>query len=177
MRVVGGKYKRTNLFTLKGDDITRPTKDMVKEAVFSSVDVEGKRVLDLFAGSGAIGIEAISRGAKTCYFSDLSRESIKLIKENIKICGAEDYSVILSGDYRQNIGRIHDKVDIVLIDPPYSSDFYLDALNEIAKANILNQGGCIVCEHSDKDELPDEYAGFKKVKDKRYGSIGVTVYE
>lgn len=179
MRIITGDFKGRRLVTPKTYDV-RPTTDKVKEAIFDILIPYIKPdfvCVDLFAGTGNLGLEAISRGARTCYFSDSSRSSVKLIKENIKICGAEDYSVILSGDYRQNIGRIHDKVDIILMDPPYDADFYLDALSEIAKAEILNKGGCIVCEHSDRDELPDNYAGFTKVKDKRYGSIGVTVYE
>ena len=179
MRIITGEFKGRRLLTPKSYDV-RPTTDKVKEAIFDMLYQYIKAdfvCLDLFAGTGNLGLEAISRGAKTCYFSDSSRESIKLIKENIKICGAEEYSVILSGDYRQNLERIHDKVDIILIDPPYASDFYLDALSEISKADILNKDGCIVCEHSDRDELPDEFAGFTKVKDKRYGSIGVTIYE
>ncbi len=179
MRIITGEFKGRRLMTPKTYDV-RPTTDKVKEAIFDILIPYIKQdfiCVDLFAGTGNLGLEAISRGAKTCYFSDSSRASARLVKENIKICGAEDYSVILLGDYRQNIVRIHNKVDIILIDPPYESDFYLDALEEIAKAGILNVGGCIVCEHSDRDDLPESYAGFTKVKDKRYGSIGVTIYE
>jgi len=134
-------------------------------------------VLDLFAGTGNLGLEAVSRGAERAYFSDESRDSIKLIKENIRICGAEDYCILLSGDYKSNIRRIREKVDIIFIDPPYASNYYLTALHEIAEAGLLRDGGCIVCEHSDRDSMPDEFEGFKLVKDRRYGQIGVSIYE
>ena len=179
MRIITGEYKGRRLEAPKTYDV-RPTSDKVKEAIFDMLIPYYKDdfvCLDLFAGTGNLGLEALSRGASKCYFSDSSRESLKLIRTNIKICEAEEYSVILSGDFRNNINRVSDKVDVIFLDPPYASQFYLDALSEIKKAGILNEGGCIVCEHSDRDPLPDEYEGFVKVKDRRYGNIGVSIYE
>ncbi len=131
---------------------------------------------DLFAGSGGMGIEALSRGADLVYFSDHSRESLSLVRENLAICGAESRAVLFSGDFRQNIRRMDRPVDVFFIDPPYAAGYILPALDEIAQSGALAEGGCIVCEHSSKDELPEEYAGFKVIKDRRYGAAGITVY-
>jgi len=179
MRIITGEFRGRRLQSPATNDV-RPTSDKVKESVFNLLMPylnENCICMDLFAGSGNLGLEALSRGAKLCYFSDSSRDSIRLIKENIKICKVEGRSVLLSGDFRSNIGRVHEKLDIIFMDPPYKSDFYLSALDAIRAADILNEGGCIVCEHAEKDSLPDEYSGFRKVKEKRYGSIGVCIYE
>lgn len=179
MRIITGEYRGRKLQTPRNYDV-RPTTDKVKEAIFNLLIPylrEDIVVLDLFSGTGNLGLEALSRCAKKCYFSDSSRESIRLIKENIKACNAEDKSVVLAGDYRQNINRVYDKLDIVFLDPPYAENYYLTALSELKKTGKLNEGACIVCEHAEKNELPDEYEGFKKVKDKKYGSIGVSIYE
>lgn len=179
MRIITGEYRGRRLRTPFGKDV-RPTSDKVKESIFNLLIpyiTDDFVCLDLFAGTGNLGLEAISRGAKLCYFSDSSRDSIRLVKENIKICGAEERSVLLSGDFRANIGRIHDKVDIVFLDPPYKSEFYFAAIDAIKQAGILNEGGIIVCEHDEKDEFPESYEGFTKIKEKRYGSIGVCIYE
>ena len=179
MRIITGEFRGRRLKSPLTDSV-RPTTDKVKEAIFNILIPYLRDEIvcvDLFAGTGNLGLEAISRCAKRCYFSDSSRDSMRLIKENVSICGAEEYSILLSGDYRQNLGRIKEKVDIFFIDPPYASDFYLSALSEIRKNDLLADGGCIVCEHADKDEMPDEYEGFVKVKDKCYGNIGVTIYE
>ncbi len=179
MRIISGEYRGRRLISPATYDI-RPTSDKVKEAVFNLLIPyisEGFAALDLFSGTGSLGLEAVSRGAARVYFSDSSRESIKIIKENIKLCAAEEHSVILSGDYRSNIRRIHDRLDIVFIDPPYAGDFYIPALREIKVAGILKEGGCIVCEHSAREALPDEAEGFRLVKCRRYGQTGVSIYE
>ncbi len=179
MRIITGEYRGRRLVTPKTYDI-RPTSDKVKEAVFSMLIPylnDESVCLDLFAGTGNLGLEALSRGAKRVYFSDSSRDSIKLIKENIKICGAEDEAIILSGDFKSNIRRIKEKLDIIFLDPPYASDYYLTALQIISEAGVLSENGCIVCEHADRDEMPEEAFGFKMVKDKSYGQIGVSIYE
>ena len=179
MRIITGEYKGRRLKSPNTND-TRPTSDKVKEAMFDMLIPYMKEdfiALDLFSGTGNLGLEAISRGAIRVYFSDSSKESMRLIKENIAICNALEYSVLLSGDFRQNIGRIHDKVDIIFVDPPYANEYYLTVLSTIRNSGILNEGGCIVCEHSAKDELPLEYDGFTQIKSRRYGSIGVSIYE
>ena len=179
MRIITGEYRGRRLKTPYGKDV-RPTSDKVKESIFNLLIPyinDDFVCVDLFAGTGNLGLEAISRGARICYFSDSSRDRLRLVKENVKICGAEERSVLLSGDFRSNLGRIHDKVDIIFLDPPYKSEFYLSALDAIKETGILNEGGVVVCEHAEKDELPDSYNGFTKIKEKRYGSIGVCLYE
>lgn len=163
----------------KGNDV-RPTTDKVKEAVFSMlipyID-ENCIVMDVFAGSGNMGLEALSRGAKTVFFSDDSRYSISLVKENVRICGVEERAILLSGDFRNNIKRVHEKVRVFILDPPYADGHILPALDAIQEAGNIEKGGIVVCEHAYRDLLPEEYGNFKRIKDKKYGSIGVTFYE
>ena len=179
MRIITGEFRGRRLQSPKTYDV-RPTSDKVKEAIFSMLMPylnEESVVCDLFAGTGNMGLEALSRGAARCYFSDSSRDSLKLVKENIAVCRAEDRSILLSGDYKLNLGRIHEKLDIVFLDPPYADKYILPAIEIIVKNDLLNEGGCIVCEHSDSDELPESYMGLNLVKNRRYGSIGVSIYE
>ncbi len=179
MRIITGLYKGRRLKSPK-DNKVRPTSDKVKEAVFSMLIpyMEGEfKVLDLFAGSGNMGLEALSRGASLCYFSDSSRDSLKLARENAAICGCEDQCVFFLGDYKANLSRIRGKVNIIFIDPPYADKYILPALKIIREKGLLAEDGCIVCEHSSKDILPEEYEGFVLSKDRRYGAIGVSLYE
>ncbi len=138
---------------------------------------DGFAAVDLFTGTGNMGLEAISRGAKTVYFSDSSRDSLSLAKQNIMLCGVEDNAVLLAGDFRQNLRRIRQKVDIIFLDPPYADGFILPALQIINEIGLLREGGVVVCEHSHKERLPEKIYGFMAVRDRRYGAIGVTIYE
>ncbi|NCU32668.1 MAG: 16S rRNA (guanine(966)-N(2))-methyltransferase RsmD, partial [Candidatus Moranbacteria bacterium] len=179
MRIITGKLRGRKLKSPKNFDI-RPTSDRVKEAVFSILDPfmsENAVLVDLFCGTGNLGLEAISRGAKTVYFSDSSRESIALAKENIITCGVSDQAVILAGDFKQNINRIGEKVDIVLLDPPYSSGFLLQSLQAIDEFNILKDDGIVLCEHSSKENLPENIGSLHFFKTRRYGSMSVTLYQ
>lgn len=179
MRIIAGLLRGRKLKSPRGGDV-RPTSDKVKEAVFSMLlpyMEEDFVAMDVFTGSGNLGLEAISRGAKTVYFSDSSRESLRLAKENVQICGVEDNAVLLLGDFRANIKRVHEKVNIFLVDPPYADGDIPDVLRTINEAGNLAPGGAIVCEHLYKDRLPEELHGFTAVKDRRYGAIGVTMYE
>lgn len=133
--------------------------------------------LDLFAGSGGLGIEAISRGAATVFFSDSSRDSIRLVKENLEHCGVLDRAVLLQGDFKSNIKRLTQKIDVAFLDPPYADGFILPALEALDKKDAVQTGGAVVCEHSAREVLPEEIYGFKAVKQRRYGSIAVTIYE
>lgn len=178
MRIITGKLRGRKLKSPKTYDV-RPTSDKVKEAVFDMLQpymIDDFVCMDVFAGSGNLGLEAISRGAKTVYFSDNSRESLSLVRENVKICEAENNAVLLAGDFKSNISRVHEKVDIFFVDPPYADKMALAAINAIDSANNLKDGGVIVCEHSAKDVLPDEYLDYKAVKQRRYGAIGITIY-
>jgi len=179
MRVIAGELKGRRLASPIGNDV-RPTSDKVKEAIFSMLIpylYEGCVCADLFAGSGGLGIEAISRGASRVFFSDSSRSSLALVRENVKHCGVEDRAVYLAGDFRSNIKRINETVDIYLLDPPYADGMLLPALKAIDEKGNMRAGGAVVCEHSKRDVLPEEYCGFRAVKQRRYGATSVTIYE
>lgn len=164
----------------KNNDI-RPTSDKVKEAVFSMLlpymDGEDAVCMDVFCGSGNLGLEAISRGAKTVYFSDYSRESLALARENAKICGVSDRCIFLSGDFRNNIKRVKEPVNIFFADPPYADRTVLTVLKCIDEAGNCANGGIVVCEHKHKETMPEKAYGFTCIKSRRYGITGVTIYQ
>lgn len=171
--------KGRRLRSPKTDDV-RPTSDKVKEAVFSMLLpwLEDAPVcMDVFAGSGNLGLEAISRGASKVFFSDSSRESLALCRENASLCGVTDRCVFLSGDFRSNIRRVKETVDIFFLDPPYADRSIPEALQTIDEAGNCRPGTVVVCEHRHKDVLPGELYGFTCIKDRRYGATGVTIYE
>lgn len=145
MRVISGKYKGRKLFSPRGDEI-RPTSDRAKEAVFDILqwEIEGARVLDLFAGSGSLGIEAASRGAAEVIFSDISGESISLINQNLTKIGIK--AQVFKRDYRHMLEMSGGRFDIIFIDPPYGSAAGKDAMNIILEKGLLNEGGVIVFE-------------------------------
>ena len=179
MRIISGELRGRRLKSPASNDV-RPTSDKVKEAIFSMLipymDNDFAAV-DLFTGSGNMGLEAISRGAKTVYFTDSSRQSLALAKENIKLCGVEDRAVLICGDFRNNIRRINQQVDIYFLDPPYADGYIPAALAAIDSAGNLKPGGVAVCEHAYRDKLPDEMPGFRLIKERRYGAIAVSIYE
>ena len=171
--------KGRRLKSPKTDDV-RPTSDKVKEAVFSMLLpwLEDAPVcMDVFAGSGNLGLEAISRGASKVFFSDSARESLALCRENASLCGVTDRCVFLSGDFRSNIRRVKETVDIFFLDPPYADRSIPEALQTIDEAGNCRPGTVVVCEHRHKDVLPGELYGFTCIKDRRYGATGVTIYE
>ena len=179
MRIIAGELKGRRLKSPKTDDV-RPTSDKVKEAVFSMLLPwleSGTVCMDVFAGSGNLGLEAISRGAAKVFFSDSSRESLALCRENAKMCGVTGRCVFLSGDYRSNIRRVKETVDIFFLDPPYADQSIPEALRAIDDAGNCRPGTVAVCEHRHKDSLPEELYGFIRIKDRRYGATGVTIYE
>ena len=178
MRVITGKYRGRKLESPIGN-MVRPTTDKVKEAIFNICqnEIYDAVCADIFAGSGALGIEALSRGAKKCYFGDVSRDSIKLIHRNVRMCGAENEAVIYSGDFRKVLGRIREKVDIFFLDPPYDDGLYLAALEMIGDLDLLAPQGIILAEHDAKDELPDRVGELVKVRVKKYGKTCVSIYE
>ncbi len=174
MRVITGSARGRRLKAPKGADI-RPTTDMVKEAVFNIVqyDIEGRRVLDLFAGTGQMGIEALSRGASEVVFVDESRDAVKLVRENLEHCGFEA-QVMLSDatSYIERGGRF----DLVFIDPPYGSGLMEKCLQKIRKIDILNEGGIIICESSREVAAPIVEEPYYLVSDRSYGKVAVRVY-
>ncbi|NMA94040.1 MAG: 16S rRNA (guanine(966)-N(2))-methyltransferase RsmD [Clostridiales bacterium] len=179
MRIIAGELKGRRLKSPK-DRTVRPTKEKIKEAVFSILLPyldEGFVCMDLFTGSGNLGLEAISRGAKTVYFSDASKECLALAKENINHCRVADRAVLLLGDYRNNIRRVRENVDIFLVDPPYGEDIIVDCLRCIDEAGICSKGGLLVAEHGKREQLPQEAHGFVLIKEKKYGASRISIYE
>lgn len=176
MRVITGTCRGKKLKTLESLD-TRPTADMVKEAIFSAIqfDVPGSNILDLFAGSGQLGIEALSRGASHCVFVDKNPAAIQIIKENISDCGLNGCSRVLNMDSIEYLKVAKTGLDIVFIDPPYRNGLVQEALNLIEPK--LNDGSIVVCEHEKELTLNDSYGSLKLHKRYKYGKIAVTIYK
>lgn len=175
MRVITGIARGKNLKTLDGNDV-RPTSQKVKEAVFSAIqfDIEGRRVLDLFAGSGQLGIEALSRGAKSAVFVDNSTASIRIIKQNIESTGFENSSKVYMSDYSSFTAMSRDTFDIVFLDPPYKQGILVPALKSVLP--LMSDYGIIICEYPCEVEMPESIGGFAVAKTYRYGKINVSVY-
>ena len=178
MRVIAGEFKGRRLQTPDNYDI-RPTSEMVKEALFSILlnDIYGSNFLDLFSGTGAVGIEACSRGAEKVYLVDKSRESIAIIRENVNKTGCQDKVSILSSDYRIALNRIKEKIDIVFADPPYDEGYNLQILESLSKSDVLSDSGIVIIEHSKRAVLPDEFEIFEKYKEKKYGKKCLSFYK
>ncbi len=175
MRIIAGEWRGRRLETREGMDV-RPTPERVKEALFNILQfqLEGRRVLDLFAGSGQLGLEALSRGAAEAVFVDESRESAAVVKRNIASLKAEAKTRLYQTDFAAFLMRRQEPFDIVFLDPPYRSG-KLEAALPLAAA-ITNPGGTIIAEHPTDEELPDEAGDFRKGKSYRYGKIYLTVY-
>jgi len=178
MRVISGKARGTKLATIEGNN-TRPTTDRVKESLFNLIqfDVIDANVIDLFAGSGALGIEAASRGAKQVTLVENFRKCHEAIEYNIDRTGLDNVK-LLKADVLSSFSRL-EKADLILMDPPYSQDFILPVLKKIADHGILEADGKIVIEHSKNDKLPVSYEGFVLSKQKKYGisMVSIFVYE
>ncbi len=175
MRVITGSARGRKLITLEGEDV-RPTTDIVKEALFSIIqfEIEGRKVLDLFGGSGQLAIEALSRGADSAVIVDMSKKSVDVIKQNLEHTGFSKKAVVVCGDALSFLSRRTEKYDIALIDPPYSKGILERALEKVPE--VMNESGVIICEAPYKDELP-EYAGsWKLLKKYRYGKTGLFLY-
>lgn len=177
MRIISGEYRGRKLESPKTNDV-RPTTDKVKEAMFSILMpyIPGARCLDLFSGTGALGLEALSRGAEFCLFCDKERESIALTKENIRKCRAESKSRVVHGDYMKTLERADDKFDIIIMDPPYAAGIYEKCLASIEKLDLLDDDGIIILEHEKNVELPSSVGKYSKLKEKRYGITILSLY-
>lgn len=177
MRVVAGTARGTVLKTPEGM-LTRPTADRVKEAVFSILhfDVQDALVLDLFGGTGQLGIEALSRGAKNATFVDAREDACRLIRENLKRTRLEKDAKVVRCDYLDYLKRCREQYDIIFLDPPYAEVFLENSLNRITEIDILRSGGIIVAERPLGKELPWEYPGFTRSRDYQYGKILLTFY-
>ena len=177
MRVITGKARGVVLKTPTGMT-TRPTTDRVKEALFSIIQFEipGAAVLDLFGGTGQLGIEALSRGAKSAVFVDAGEPACRLIRENLQRTRLEADAKVIRSDYLAYLNRCKEKFQIIFLDPPYAEVFLENALKCITEIDILQSGGIIVAERPLGKDLPWEFEGYTRSKDYKYGNTLLTVY-
>ena len=177
MRVISGKARGVVLKTPEGLN-TRPTADRVKEALFSIIqfDLPGTRVLDLFGGTGQLGIEALSRGAKSAVFVDAGEKACALIKENLRRCKMENDGKVFRSDYLKYLENCRETFDIVLLDPPYAEVFLENSLKKLSEIDILQSGGIIVAERPVEKELILTLPGFTRSKDYKYGKTLLTLF-
>jgi 16S rRNA (guanine(966)-N(2))-methyltransferase RsmD len=177
MRIITGLAKGTKIETLDGEEIIRPTGGKVKEAIFTMIqfDIEGRRVLDLFAGSGQLGLEALSRGAASAVFIDANPKVTDLIKRNAQKVKLYPKCVVLTTDYKAYLRNImnKDKFDIIFLDPPYASEMIYEALSVIIEGDLIAPNGIIICETND----PSPISGGNLVlhRHKKYGRTYVSV--
>ncbi|MDO4458799.1 MAG: 16S rRNA (guanine(966)-N(2))-methyltransferase RsmD [Clostridia bacterium] len=176
MRIITGTARGRKLITLEGMDV-RPTPDKIKESLFNIIqfDIPGRKFLDLFAGSGQIGLEALSRGAESCVFVDASKRSIDIIEKNIATCGFENESKVVNAESVMYIRRTPDMFDIAFLDPPYRQGLIEQVLPQVAER--MNKGGTIICEHPVDEEIPEEAGSFRKFREYKYGKIILTTYK
>ena len=176
MRVITGSARGTKLSTLAGNDV-RPTAEQVKEALFSSIhfQLEGSTVLDLFAGSGQLGIEALSRGAEFAVFCDSSKAAADIIEKNLQAChfGKDRYH-LHKGDFSSLLRTTAKKFDFCFLDPPYNAGLYEEAFKGLE--NVMKDDGVILCEHPKELPFNDTYGAFVKVKDYRFSRIIISKY-
>ncbi len=173
MRVITGSARGRRLKELTGTE-TRPTTDKVKESMFSIIqfDIEGRRALDLFAGTGQLGIEALSRGAAECVFVDSARDSVRLVQENLKRCGLS--ARVLQCDALGYL-KTREKFDLVFLDPPYGTGLDSAAMEAVKEFDILSKGGIMICESRPEAVLPEFPAEYGSTRTYRYGKIKLTV--
>ena len=176
MRINSGRFKYRKL---EIPESARPTTEKVREAVFSMLigKVEGATVLDLFAGSGSLGLEALSRGAEFCVFNEGDRKNYKILKNNIENCKAEEISSTYNNDFRKALILANREFDIIFVDPPYREGYYGEVFELVEEYGLLADGGVIVAERLNDNELYDNMLGFSRIKHKRYGTIGVDFFE
>ena len=177
MRVITGKARGVQLKTPEGMQ-TRPTADRVKEALFSIInfDIPGAKVLDLFGGTGQLGIEALSRGADHAVFVDAREDACKIIRENLKRTKLEGQGRVVRSDYLDYLRRCKEQFDIIILDPPYAEVLLENALKCITEIDILRTGGIIVAERPLGKELPCTFEGYTRSKDYKYGQTLLTLY-
>lgn len=180
MRVISGIYRSRKLV---GYDVLniRPTMDKVKESLFAMINtkIRDSTFLDLFGGTGSIGIEALSNGAKKVFIVDNSKDSIKIIETNINNLSIDDKIKVIKDDYNAALKRFKDmsiKFDIIFIDPPYNQIKIKNIINKIIEYGILNADGIIICEYDD-EMLNDSYCNLKAIKEKKYGKTYIKIYK
>ena len=184
LRIITGTAKGKKLKTLEGD-ATRPTSERIKEAVFSAIqfDIENRRILDLFAGSGQMGLEALSGGAASVMFIDSAREAMDIVKENARTTGFFDRCRYLVSDYRNYIRKASgkDKFDLVFIDPPYAMECSQDALSRLREGDLLADGAIVVLESGEEEIDTDALSSsFEVIKSTHYGKksfVNILLYK
>ena len=182
MRIISGTAKGTKLYTLDGLT-TRPTLDRVKESLFNIIydKIEDSVVLDLFSGSGAIGLEFASRGARKVYLCDKSKEACKIIEKNIEKTHLAEKVELFNTDFLNTIKKLENKkVDIVYLDPPYKTDFIEMAMKELIKANILEENTIIIAETDEKDRIIKYIEEIKEIQiidQRKYGRANILFLE
>lgn len=176
MRVITGTAKGKRLIAPECREITRPTGDRVKEGIFSAIQfiIEGADVLDLFAGSGQLGIEALSRGAKSAVFVDSANDAQSCITENLKNCGFLDNAKLKSTDAALYLAGAFERFDIAFLDPPYAAQQLATVLPAVSR--VMRAGGVVFCETAKGVELPERAGGLVKIKEYRYGRTMVYSY-
>lgn len=183
MRVIAGKFGKHRLKAVPGNN-TRPTTDKIKESLFNIIGPyfdEDTRVLDFYAGSGALGIEAISRGAAVVYGFEKNRQAIATIKDNVAAVGIENQYVLKAGDNRKGIKQIKAEqadlqFDLVFLDPPYKGQQLIDVIESFVTDDLLAPNSRVVCELDKKDELPETIKSLQMIKDITYGITRIVVY-
>ena len=173
MRIIAGSLKGKPLTTPKDEKI-RPTIGRVKEGVFSSIqfELQNSVFIDLFSGTGQMGIEALSRGAKRCFFIDSNREAAALISKNIENCSFSDRAEIKTTDYESFLNFNNEKFDICYIDPPFGENLFEKAIEKVS--GHMGENGIILCESDKKQPLPENISDFKLKKEYFYGNIKIT---
>lgn len=174
MRVISGIKRGLNLLSPKGEE-TRPTTDRVKENIFNLITgyTQEVKVLDLFSGSGAMGIEALSRGADSCVFTDLSKDAVEIIRKNIDKTGFNDISLVYQTDFEKYLNSTNEKFSLIFLDPPYHNGFVDKAIAIIRKRGLLTEDGIIVCETDFDEEI--DLSSFLLIKERIYGRVRVRV--
>ena len=176
MRVISGSARGRRLKELQGMD-TRPTTDKVKESLFNIIqfEIEGRRVLDLFGGTGQLGIEALSRGADHCTFVDMRKEAAALIRENLRLTGLSERSRVVQGDALSFLSSCGEKFDVILLDPPYHTELLEKSVKRVTEFDILREHGIMICESAAERQLPALPPPYERGREYRYGKIRLTV--
>ncbi len=182
MRIISGSARGKRLASFSGKDI-RPTPDRVRESVFNILfsktgAFNGKAVLDIFAGTGAMAIEALSRGARRAWLVDQGQQSARVIPTNLKNCEFQDRAVYIRSDFERALPRLENSgpFDVVFLDPPYGKGLVTEALSLIVKADLLAPGGMVCAESSGRDEVPERVGGLELLESRRYGTTAVHFY-